>query len=160
MYIQDISREFVSLVEGYLHHYNPAKLEEMELKDLAQLQKDLNGAVKTIDAAKVALNKLHDYTRKDIIPNKLENAGMKSVTYENIGRITITEDAYTQVLGGKQEEALQWLSDNGHSALIKNNVHHSSLKALLKEKKKKGEEIPEDIFKITPYSYTKINKIN
>jgi hypothetical protein len=136
------------------------KIEEMNLKDLAELQKDLNNAVKAVEVAKVALNKLHDYIRKDVIPEKLENAGMKSVTYENIGRVTITEDAYTQVVSGKLDEALQWLSDNGHAALVKNNVHHSSLKALLKEKLKKGEDIPEDIFKVTPYSYTKINKIN
>ena len=46
----------------------------------------------------------------------------------------------------------------GHGEIIKETVHEGALKVLLKNKLKEGEEIPEDIFNIQEYKYSKIKR--
>ena len=114
-----------------------------------------------LDASKVAtaeLQKEFDDIRKVQLPEAMEAAGMESTRLPNIGTVSMRTDAYASIRGGQQEEANQWMRENGFGDLIKEFIHSSTLKAFLKEQFREGEHLPEEIFTFSPYSYVAITK--
>ena len=102
------------------------------------------------------LSKWHDLVRKRLLPEKLQEKNINGITFTGIGKVSLIDDAYVSVKANQQQSAFEWLSDMGHGEIIKETVHAGVLKALLKNKLKEGEEIPEDIFNIQEYKYSKI----
>ena len=114
-----------------------------------------------LDVAKAAVSILQDdfdTLAKSIVPEAMENAGMEQVVVAGIGRVNLRADIYTSIPAEMKQEAYQWLSDNGREGLITQTVNASTLKAGIREAIKKGEEFPEDLFKVTPYTMAVITK--
>lgn len=114
-----------------------------------------------LDAAKATVSALQDdfdTLAKSIVPEAMENAGMEQVVVAGIGRVNLRADIYTSIPAEMKQEAYQWLSDNGREGLITQTVNASTLKAVIREAIKKGEEFPEDLFKVTPYTMAVITK--
>jgi len=131
---------------------------KFSLADLAEAMRSVKTA---LDAAKIdqaAIQKEFDLLRLKVIPEKMDDEGMTSVKIKGIGRLTITGDMYAGIQKDMNKQAYQWLTDNGHGDLIKDFVHSSTLKAFLKEQIKNGEEIPDDLFKVTPFERASITK--
>jgi len=104
------------------------------------------------------INKHLDYLRLVKIPSKMEEEGVENMKVEGIGRVQLASDMYVGIQSGRQEEAYQWLSDTGRGDLIKNAVNPSTLKAALKDAIRKGEEVPEEIFRVSPFTRASIVK--
>jgi hypothetical protein len=77
---------------------------------------------------------------------------------DGVGRISLRADIYASVKSGMKETAYTWLSDVGAGDLIQDSVPPSTLKAFLKNRLKAGEDIPEDLFNVTPYQQATLTK--
>lgn len=130
----------------------------MSLVDLVKKMRAGELAKEEQEAKLKDINRHLDHLRIVKIPSKMEEDGVENMRVEGIGRVQLTSDMYVGIQSGHQEAAYQWLSDTGRGDLIRDNVNPSSLKAALKEAIRKGEEIPEDIFRISPFTRASITK--
>jgi hypothetical protein len=130
----------------------------MSIKSLAEKMVIVRTKLEASKSATAELQKEFDDIRKIQLPEAMEAAGMESTRLPNIGTISMRTDAYASIRGGQQDEAYEWMKNNGFGDLIKDFVHSSTLKAFLKEQFREGEQLPEDIFTFSPYSYAAITK--
>ena len=131
----------------------------MSIQDLAQAMKEIKEELDTVSERRTELNKRYDHIRLARIPEKMDEEGINTITLKDIGRLTLTSDVYAAIPSDKQEEAWEWLRENGHAGLIKETVHAGTLKAFAKAMLTKGEVLPDDLFRITPFSRASITKI-
>lgn len=111
-----------------------------------------------IDAKLSEVNKRYDYLRLSLVPTKMDETGVPNIRIEGVGRVSLTGDMYVSIPADSREEAYQYLMDTGHGDIIKPGINPSTLKATIKAMMKKGEEIPEDKFKVTPFTRASITK--
>jgi len=104
-----------------------------------------------------ALTKELDEIRLKLIPDLMNEEGIRTVTFDGIGRVQLAADLYVSIIGNK-EEAYEWMKDNGYGGVVVEYIHPSTLKATIKEGMKAGREFPEDKFKISPFSRASIVK--
>lgn len=101
---------------------------------------------------------VYDFLRLVKIPSVFEEQEIKILKVDGVGRCQLAGDMYTAVVSGKKDDAFTFLRDTGRGDLIKEEVNASTLKAMLKDMVLKGEDIPEDIFKITPFTRASLVK--
>jgi hypothetical protein len=111
-----------------------------------------------IESEAKAVAREYEFLTKVKIPEAFDNDGIKNMSVDGIGRISLRTDIYASIKAGHKEEALQWLSDIGSEDLIQPTVNSSTLKAFLKGRIKSGEDTPEEFFNITPYQQATITK--
>lgn len=130
----------------------------LDLRQLAFRYLDLRDKKDLLEAQLAEVNKEFDWVRITRIPEVMADADTKTVTYEGIGRVTLTADAYASIVRDKKEAAYQWLEDTGRGDIILPYVQPSTLKATLVRMMKKGEEIPEELFTVTPFMRATVSK--
>jgi hypothetical protein len=104
------------------------------------------------------INSELEYLAKVAIPETFTDQGLKNMNIDGVGRISLRADIYASVKSGMKETAYTWLSDIGAGDLIQDSVPPSTLKAFLKTRLKAGEDIPEDLFNVTPYQQATLTK--
>lgn len=129
---------------------------------------DLRGhclAMKNLQARKEALeselsqvNKDLDHMRVNVIPPIMESLGVRTATFEGLGRVQLAADIYASTREGKKADAMQWLRDCGYADMIQESYNASSLKALFRRQIAEGADIPDDIFNVTPFIRASIVK--
>ena len=122
---------------------------------------------------------------EDIIPELFKNAKVDRVDWEG-HTVTVKEDIRVSILKDNKEAAYDWFERNGHGGVIKSkvlmsfaelddakelieymrqgnyvaeldrNIHHSTLKALVKEIHADGKHVDEDIISIYRYNKTTV----
>lgn len=102
------------------------------------------------------ITRIYDFLRLVVIPERFEQEGISNMKLGGIGRVQLASDIYSSIRPNKKEEAYQWLDDIGKGSLIKSTVNSESLKVVLKAMLKGGEEIPEDLFKVEPFTRASI----
>ena len=115
--------------------------------------RDLNEAA---DEVKKAIGKAYDHMRVMVVPAKMDAEGLDGMTVAGIGRVSITGDIHASTID--KAGAFLWLEENGHGDIIQETVNASTLKALLRRRLKEGEEIPETLFKVSPFDRASITK--
>lgn len=128
---------------------------------LPQLANEMVAVRERLDQKKheqAEIQKLYDLLRKKLVPETMENMGIQTVKLTGIGRLSLRAEAYASFAKDKKQEAMQWLVDNGHGDLIKEEVNSSTLKAFLKECMREGEEFPDDLFRFDPYMQATVTK--
>lgn len=117
-------------------------------------------ALKTLyertDEVKKAVGKAYDHVRVLVLPTKMDAEGIDGMTVAGIGRVSITGDIHTSMVD--REAAFLWLEENGHGDVIQETVNASTLKALLRKRLREGQEIPETLFKVSPFDRASITK--
>lgn len=114
-------------------------------------------ATETIKEAREALADIVDQMSKEQIPDIMRRHNVKTITVEDVGRVTISHRFSASMLD--KEQGFQWLRANGHEGLITETVNSSSLSAFAKDMlENHGTELPEDIFKVGTAPYTSITK--
>lgn len=129
---------------------------------------DLRGqclAMKNLQARKDVLedelseiNKELDRIRVAVIPPMMESLGVRTATFEGLGRVQLAADIYASTREGQKSAAMQWLRDCGYADMITETYNASSLKALFRRQLAEGADIPEDIFNVTPFVRASIVK--
>jgi len=131
----------------------------MEVEGVVCAMKALMARKDEAEAVLKAINKEFDFLRLSLIPKMFEDRGIANMTLAGVGRVSLTADIYASIPAEKKEDAYQWLSDTGHGDLIGSTVNASTLKAFLKGQLLKGEELPEGLFKVTPFTRASITRI-
>ena len=135
------------------------KYEGAELEAVIRAMKLLSTDKESAEETLKGINKEYDYLRLSLIPKLFEDRGVSNMTMPEIGRVQLAADIYASIPADRREEAYQWLDDNGFGDLITNTVNASTLKAFLKRRVVAGEEIPDGLFKVTPFTRASITKV-
>lgn len=134
------------------------KIRAGSLFEAVLFQANADDLITWLEDTTKAIRKVYDITRTDVVPGKMDEEGIANVKYDGIGKVCLQGDLYASIKAANKAEAYEWLDDNGYSSLIQPTVNASSLKATLKKRFKDGEEIPEDLFTVTPYTRAQITR--
>ena len=111
----------------------------------------LKEEIERLDAEKKVLQERYDKLRKSTIPDLMHAAGIASdgkgsFTISTGSRISLRNDLFVHVLKEDESDRLfPWLRDNGLGDIIRETVHHSTLKATVREIIGGGRQIPDFI---------------
>ena len=147
-------------VDTYIDINNSDNLSTKSLVELAKLQNDTKQKIDDIKGALTLLTSFYELLRKHHVPNAMEEQGIKNISIDGVGQIVNSKAYYVSIESDRQEDAYNWLRDNGHGLLIKETVNNNSLRALLTDYINNGGEINENIFRYHEYQVTKITKRN
>ena len=135
-----------------------------ELSDLLsewEIAKDLLS--KSEETLKDLKRRVEEYS-EELIPSLMFNLGLEEVKTKDGNKVTVEKQYFAKIPEKFKSEALNWLIQNGMGPVIKEKVvrtegvHHSTLKAIVKERYENGEDIPEDLFGIFVKNVTKVTK--
>ena len=124
----------------------------MKLQELARELSQLKSAKDKIEDELSAINKRIEILARQEIPEAMDEAGVQNVKFEGIGKIYLKGDVFASIPAESRDAAYEWLELTGRGSLIKPTVNSSSLKAAVKEWLTQGEEIPEELIRVTPYT--------
>ena len=124
----------------------------MKLQELARELSTLKSAKDKIEDELSAINKRIEILARQEIPEAMDEAGVQNVKFEGIGKIYLKGDVFASIPAESRDAAYEWLELTGRGSLIKPTANSSSLKAAVKEWIAQGEEIPEELIKVTPYT--------
>lgn len=124
--------------------------------DAVHMMATLRGLNEAADEVKKAIGKAYDHMRVMVVPAKMDAEGLDGMTVAGIGRVSITGDIHASTVD--KAGAFLWLEENGHGDIIQETVNAGTLKALLRRRLKEGEEIPEALFKVSPFDRASITK--
>jgi len=110
-----------------------------------------------LEAALKQVNIEYDRMRMSDIPEAMAEGDVRTMTVEGAGRISLTADVYVSY-SGKEDEAFEWLNDNGFGNVIKETANSSSLKAIFRQMIRDGKPLPDEVFKITPFTRASLTK--
>jgi len=139
--------------ENDFTHYDQMTLNQL-INAMATLQKakeDAEDVLKRINAE-------FDFLRITKVPTKMEDDGVDKITISGVGRVSLTADMHVSIKADMKEKFYEWLRDNGRTDLISETVNASTLKAAVKGMYKAGEEVPEDLLNVSPFTRASITK--
>lgn len=93
-----------------------------------------------------------DAIRMTELPEAMEDAGIERIGVAGVGNVHLRHDLWASVESGQKAAAWEWLEDQGHGDLITRTVNASTFKAFAKEMLKAGEVLPEELFRVTPFT--------
>ena len=127
------------------------EFEHMSLQELGKTLLDLQAQHDFHAEQKAELHKQLEVIKMSIIPDKMEDEEIDSLTITDVGRLQLKRDAFVSCLAGNRDALHDWLRQNGHEPLIKEAVHAGTLKAFVKAQIKDGKEYPTDLIKYEAY---------
>jgi hypothetical protein len=148
--------------------FNPAKLARLDelLGELHEAMMDrtgipdLNNAVKAqakcrqiadmLKGVKTAAENRHRWLAEGQVPSRMEELEITKVTVQGVGRVNLKSDIYVRIPAAKRDEAMKWFEKHSPD-LISETINSSSLKAHIKARIEKGDELPESVT-VTPYT--------
>ena len=130
------------------------------VKRYARRMKMVSNAFDILKPVIDALNEEYDDIRKGLLPDQMQEEDIKTITIDGVGRVQLAGDVYASIPAEQQEAAFTWLRENGYGDLIRETVFSATLKAWAKEGLEQERKMPEDIFKVTPYTRASIVKVN
>jgi len=133
------------------------KYSGMSLRDLVEYMDRERKEKDRLEVALKLINAAYDVLRFESIPERMESDGVERVSYEGIGRVSLTADLRVQT---KNKDALfGWLRKNKLGDLITDTVNSSTLKAFVKERMQKGKPLPDGwMVAISPITRASITK--
>ena len=113
-----------------------------ELFDLKAEKEELEEKLKEINKRKEVLE-VHE------IPNLMQDTEITKFTIDGYGTIYKKNDVRAYIRVDNQEEAFDWLNENGHGDIIKETVHWATLRKWANEMLEENKEIP-GFIEVTP----------
>lgn len=99
-----------------------------------------------------------DVLRLELVPTLMEDQGVEKVTYEGIGRVSLTADVYVSTNKAKAPGLFAWLKKRKLGDLIQPTINSSTLKAFVRDRMKAGKEYPKDFLNVTAFTRASITK--
>lgn len=131
----------------------------MQLTLLAKRMAQLTAISDALDVVRKALNTEYDHIKLKALPDLMAEMELRTFTVEGAGRVQIGGDVYASISADNKEKAYAWLREHNYGSLITETVNASTLKAWCKEGMEQGREMPDDLFKVTPYSRATLVKV-
>ena len=123
---------------------------------LAKEMRRLQGEKEQLEERLKFVNLALDEVRLRKIPDAMQTAEIRTLTIDGIGRVQLASDLYASIIN--KEQGYAWLAEHGFDGLIQPYVQPSTFKAAIKEALKAGQEFPEEVFKISPFTRASIVK--
>lgn len=120
-----------------------------QLADLGQQLVEKKEELDAIKEEKKRIQKEYDRLREEVLPQAMTEAGIVSedgrgsYTLPDGSTVYLRSTLYASCPKAQREQLHQWLRSRGHGDLIKESVHHQTLRAFAREQVEKGEEVPE-----------------
>lgn len=127
------------------------------LRDLCTEMKALQLKALDLKAQATEVRIPLDVLRLKKIPELMESLGVKTATFQGLGRVQTAPDLYCSTRKGCKDDAMQWLRDCGYADMIKETYNASSMKALIRRLIVDGVEVPE-FMNVTPFTRASIVK--
>jgi hypothetical protein len=124
--------------------------------NMARNMRELQAQKESLEEELKGVNKQLDDLRLRQIPEAMAEADIRTLTIEGIGRVQLAMDVYATIKD--KELGYEWLSEHGYDGLIQPYVQPSTLKAAVKEALKAGQQFPEELFSINPFTRASITK--
>lgn len=129
-----------------------------DLRTLVERMQELGQQKTNLEDQLKVVNAWYDVLRMEAIPTAMEDAGIERVAYDGIGRVSLTPDVLVSVKSGAKDDLFEWLDQHKFGDLIQPTLNSSTLKAFVKGRIKKGEELPNDFLNVTPIVRASITK--
>jgi hypothetical protein len=104
------------------------------------------------------LSKLNTLLKEEIIPARMEEKGITSITVEGY-RYTVSTRVRASIRAGLKEEAFEWLRSNEMAELITETVNASTLSASAKVLMEEGRELEPNLFNVAMIPNTSRTKV-
>ena len=123
---------------------------------MARAMRELELKKEGIEAQLKEINKQLDQLRLKDIPEAMAESDIRTLTIDGVGRVQLAMDCYATI---KDKQAgYDWLRENGYAGLITEYVQPSTFKAAVKDALKDGQEFPDELFSINPFTRASIVK--
>lgn len=123
---------------------------------MARAMRELELQKEGIEAQLKEINKQLDQLRLKDIPEAMAESDIRTLTIDGVGRVQLAMDCYATI---KDKQAgYDWLRENGYAGLITEYVQPSTFKAAVKDALKDGQEFPDELFSINPFTRASIVK--
>jgi len=109
-----------------------------------------------IKESREALAQIEERMSRELVPDAMRNAGIRTITIEGVGRVSLGT-RWSASMPDKQS-GFEWLRGNGHGGVIQETVNAQTLGALAKELNNEGTELPAPTFATNIMTYTSITK--
>lgn len=157
MKIEEITKTIEGI--GYTFTDNQKDiLSQKSVVDIAKIQYAVNEALEAADRLKKELQKCFDFVRYVATPEAMDKAEIENVRVEGVGTVYLTSDYNISIVKDQKEVAYDWLTENGHEDVIIETVNSSTLKSIIKKHLAVGDELPEGVFNVNPFTRAQIKK--
>jgi hypothetical protein len=135
-----------------------AKYGKLDLVQLAIQMGAIQAEKERIDEMAKAVGREFDWLRLNAIPGKMDEEGIANIKVSGLGQVKLTGDMYVSVLAENRPKVYEFFRDHNRGDIISESINAATLKATVKDMFKKGEEIPEDLIKVTPFTRASITR--
>ena len=95
------------------------------LSKLIQRQLDLDSEIENMEETMKEMKRERDILSQETITKKIQKIGSNETTMKDGSKVTVKEGFHCRIPKAKEEEALQYLKDEGLGDIIKNQVSTS-----------------------------------
>ena len=118
---------------------------------------DLRDRIQDLARQTTALTKHVEELSHQTIPTLFENANIKTITVNDVGRVTVNVRWSASPVD--KETAFGWLRQTGNEGLIIQTVNAQTLAAFAKEEALAGRPLPADVFKVGTSNFVSITAV-
>ena len=96
-----------------------------EVKEISEACNKLTSQNQKVETIQKSLKEAEEEARRlseEVIPTLMQQAGVSSIKLDNGTSVEVSPYYYAKISEDKRAEAFQWLRENDHGDLIKNNV--------------------------------------
>jgi len=96
-----------------------------EVKEISEACNKLTSQNQKVETIQKSLKEAEEEARRlseEVIPTLMQQAGVSSIKLDNGTSVEVSPYYYAKISEDKKAEAFQWLRENDHGDLIKNNV--------------------------------------
>ena len=108
-----------------LEQLTTVNIKTNEVKDISHACNKLSAQNKIVEDLQDLLKEEQEEARRlseEVIPTLMQQAGVSSIKLDNGTSVEVSPYYYAKISEDKKAEAFQWLRENDHGDLIKNNV--------------------------------------
>lgn len=135
-----------------------SQYDSVSLVDLVHAMSTIQNRKEALEDQLKIINKEYDFLRITKIPAKMEEDGVDRINVTGIGRVSLTADMHVSVKADQKSEFFTWLRDNGRGDLLTENVNPSTLKAAVKKMFRDGEDVPDTLLNVSPFTRASITR--
>ena len=95
------------------------------LSKLIQRQLDLDSEIENMEETMKEMKRERDLLSQETIPTKMQELGINETTMKDGSKVTVKEGFHCRIPKAREEEALQYLKQEGLGDIIKNQVSTS-----------------------------------
>jgi 16S rRNA C1402 N4-methylase RsmH len=96
-----------------------------EVKEISEACNKLTSQNQKVETIQKSLEEAEEEARRlseEVIPTLMQQAGVSSIKLDNGTSVEVSPYYYAKISEDRKAEAFQWLRENDHGDLIKNNV--------------------------------------